>query len=76
VHYGESAVSILTIPVELYRQIRHNAYARYRKAGMEPAAALQRSQELMDNAFAADAIVLDTEYEWDRHSPENQRWHE
>jgi hypothetical protein len=54
-------MSIMTVPADFYRQQLQATYDRYRRAGMEPAAALQRAQELMDNAFLCEDGVLQAE---------------
>ena len=54
-------MGLMTVPGDVYRSILQDTYGRYRRAGMEPAAALQRAQELMDNAFLCEDVVLQAE---------------
>lgn len=58
-------MSVMTIPADLYRELLRDAYARYRKAGMEPTAALQRAHEIMQNCARCEDAVLQDELQRD-----------
>jgi hypothetical protein len=64
----------MTVPTDFYRQQIVDTYARYRRAGMAEAEALQRANDLVNGAFQPADAVLDEELQWDSHSPEAQRW--
>ena len=60
---GGYAMSVMIVPAELYRALLLEQYACNRNAGMEPATAMQRAQEMMDGAFVSEDAVLDKEIE-------------
>lgn len=67
-------MSIMTIDAATYRYIRGDTFDRYVRNGMTKAEAAQKAQELMDSAFVCDDPAYQTDYQWDFHNPEANRW--
>lgn len=55
-------MSVMTLDAPTYRLLLADACDRYIKAGMTPAAAAQRAQEVMDSCARCEEDVQDEEF--------------